>query len=246
MSDPRTAIIDERLKGIKNIIAVSSGKGGVGKSLVASVLALTLARKGYEVGFLDLDFTSPSSHIVLDIGGEQPKEEKGVVPPNVHGLRYMSVVYYSAGHASPLRGFEATDVLIELLAVTKWGKLDFLLLDMPPGLGDVTLDLLRFIKNVKFLVVTTPSKLAFETVRKLVDLLKEARVPVLGVVENMQVNDSTWIRQQVELKGVRYLGAVPYDSGLEENIGNIEGLLETEFSVALKEISEKIEDKLKV
>lgn len=246
MSDPRTAIINERLKGIKNIIAISSGKGGVGKSLVASILALTLARKGYEVGFLDLDFTSPSSHIVLDIGGEKPKEEKGVVPPDVHGLRFMSVIYYSAGHASPLRGFEATDVLIELLAVTKWGKLDFLVLDMPPGLGDVMLDLLRFIENIKFLVVTTPSKLAFETVRKLIDLLKEARVPILGVVENMHVNESTWIRQHVELKGVHYLGAVPYDSRLEENIGNIEGLLGTEFSFALKEISEKIEDKLTV
>jgi ATP-binding protein involved in chromosome partitioning len=246
LSDPRTAIIDKRLKSIKNIIAVSSGKGGVGKSLVASVLALTLARKGYKIGFLDLDFTSPSSHIVLDIGEKKPKEKKGIVPPNVHGLHYMSVVYYSAEHASPLRGFETTDVLIELLAVIKWGKLDFLVLDMPPGLGDVTLDLLRFVKNVKFLVVTTPSKLAFETVRKLVDLLKEAKVPVLGVVENMQVNDSSWIKQQVELKGIRYLGAVPYDSGLEENIGNIEGLLETKFSVALKEICGDIEDKLLV
>jgi ATP-binding protein involved in chromosome partitioning len=158
----------------------------------------------------------------------------------------MSVIYYSAEHASPLRGFEATDVLIELLAVTKWEKLDFLILDMPPGLGDVMLDLLRFIKNIKFLVVTTPSKLAFETVRKLIDLLKEARVQILGVVENMYVNKSMWIMQQVEFKGVHYLGAVPYDSRLEENIGNIEGLLETEFSIALKEISEKIEDKLTV
>ena len=246
MSDPRTAIINERLKGIKNIIAVSSGKGGVGKSLVASILALSLANKGYKVGFLDLDFTSPSSHIVLDIGREQPKEVKGVVPPKVHGICYMSVIYYSAGHAAPLRGFEATDVLIELLAVTKWGKLDLLVLDMPPGLGDVTLDLLRFIKNIKFLVVTTPSKLAFETVRKLIDLLKESRVQILGVVENMHLNESTWIRHQVELKGVHYFGAVPYDSRLEENIGNIEGLLETKFSIAMKEISEKIEDKLTV
>jgi ATP-binding protein involved in chromosome partitioning len=240
MVDPRTAIIDERLKGIRNIVAVSSGKGGVGKSLVASVLALTLARKGYKVGFFDLDFTSPSSHIVLDVGKTQPKEEKGIVPPKVHGLRYMTVVYYSAERASPLRGSEISNVLIELLATTRWGKLDFLILDMPPGIGDVTLDLLRFVKNAKFLVITTPSKLAFETVGKLLDLLKETKVPVLGVIENMQTKDLTWIRQQVEAKGVCYLGALPFDSELDENIGNIEGLLRTGFSKALKEIVENL------
>jgi len=239
--DPRTAVIDERLKGVRNIIAVSSGKGGVGKSLVASVLALTLARKGFKVGFFDLDFTGPSSHIVLDIGGQQPKEKKGIVPPRVHGLRYMSVVYYSAERVLPLRGSEASNVLIELLAVTKWGKLDFLILDMPPGISDTTLDLLRLVKNVKFLVVTTPSRLAFETVRKLLDVLKETRVPVLGVIENMQVHGSPWIQEQVKAKGISYLGALPFDSELEENIGNTEGLLKTKFSNALKEIVENPE-----
>jgi ATP-binding protein involved in chromosome partitioning len=243
MVDPRTAIINERLKGIRNIVAVSSGKGGVGKSLIASALALTLAQKGYKVGFFDLDFTSPSSHIVLDVGKIQPKEKKGIVPPDIHGLRYMSVVYYAAERASPLRGSETSNVLIELLATTKWGKLDFLILDMPPGIGDVTLDLLRFIKNAKFIVVTTPSKLAFETVGKLLDLLKEAEVPVLGVIENMQTKDLSWIRQQVKAKAVCYLGALPFDSELDENIGNIEGLLRTEFSKALKEIVENLTGK---
>jgi ATP-binding protein involved in chromosome partitioning len=244
MVDPRTEIINERLKGIRNIVAVSSGKGGVGKSLIASALALTLVRKGYKVGFFDLDFTSPSSHIVLDVGKKQPKEEKGIVPPDVHGLRYMSVVYYSTEHVLPLRGYETSNVLIELLAVTNWGKLDFLILDMPPGISDATLDLLRFIKNAKFLVVTTSSKLAFETVAKLIDLLEEAKVPVLGVIENMRMNDSTWTRQQVKVKGVHYLGAIPFDSELEENIGNIEGLLETRFNEALKEIVDNLEGKL--
>lgn len=244
MVDPRTAIINERLKGIRNIVAVSSGKGGVGKSLVASVLALTLARKGYKVGLFDLDFTSPSSHVVLNVGKMKPKEEKGIVPPKIHDLRYMSVVYYSADHASPLRGSETSDVLIELLAVTKWGKLDFLILDMPPGISDVTLDLLRFVKNAKFLVVSTSSKLAFETVGKLIDLLKEAKVPIVGVIENMQIKGSLWIQEQVKAKGVRYLGALPFDSELEENIGNIEGLLEIEFSRALKEIVEALDGKL--
>ncbi|MEM2889163.1 MAG: P-loop NTPase [Candidatus Bathyarchaeia archaeon] len=240
MIDPRTAIIDERLKNVRNVIAVSSGKGGVGKTLVASVLALLLARKGYKVGFFDLDFTSPSSHVVLNIGNEQPKEEKGLVPPQIHGLKYMSVVYYSAGKASSLRGSETSDTFIELLAVTKWRNLDFLILDMPPGIGDVTLDLLRFVKNAKFLVVTTSSRLAFETVGKLLDLLRETKNPVVGVIENMQMQDSTWIRSQVEAKGFRYLGALPFDSELEQNIGNIDGLLNTQFGKNLKKIIENL------
>jgi ATP-binding protein involved in chromosome partitioning len=244
MVDPRTAIINERLKDIRNIIAVSSGKGGVGKTVVASVLALILARKGYKVGFFDLDFTGPSSHIVLDIGKIQPKEEKSIVPPEVHGLYYMSVIFYSADYASPLRGSETSDVLIELLAVTKWGNLDYLILDMPPGISDVTLDLLRFVKNAKFLVITTPSKLAFETVGKLVNLLKDAKVSIIGVIENMRIKGSLWIQEQVEAKGVRFLGDLPFDFELEENIGNIERLLETKFSRALKEIVENLEGKL--
>jgi ATP-binding protein involved in chromosome partitioning len=244
MVDPRTAIINERLKDVRNIVAVSSGKGGVGKTVVASVLALTLAQKGYKVGFFDLDFTGPSSHIVLDVGKIQPKEEKGVIPPKIHGLCYMSVIYYSADRASPLRGSETSDVLVELLAVTKWGKLDFLILDMPPGISDITLDLLRFVKNAKFLVITTPSKLAFETVRKLVDLLKEAKVPVVGVIENMRIKGSSWIQEQVDSKGVHYLGALSFDPELEANIGNIEGLLKIEFSRTLKEIVENLEGKL--
>ncbi|MBS7614261.1 ATP-binding protein [Candidatus Bathyarchaeota archaeon] len=238
--DPRTAIIDERLKNVRNVIAVSSGKGGVGKTLVASVLALILARNGYKVGFFDLDFTSPSSHVVLNIGNEQPKEEKGIVPPQIHGLRFMSVVYYSAGRASSLRGSETSDAFIELLAVTKWGNLDYLILDMPPGIGDVTLDLLRFVQNVKFLIVTTPSRLAFETVGKLLDLLRETKNPVVGVIENMQTQESTWIRSQVEAKGFSYLGALPFDSELEQNIGNIDGLLNTQFGKNLKKIIENL------
>jgi len=86
VSDPRTGIIHERMKEIKKIIAVSSGKGGVGKSIVASTLALTLAKKGCKVGLFDLDFTSPSTHVILGVGGIQPKEERGIVPPEKLGM----------------------------------------------------------------------------------------------------------------------------------------------------------------
>ncbi len=239
MADPRTAIIEERLRKIQNIIAVSSGKGGVGKSLVASVLALTLARKGSKVGLFDLDFTSPSSHIILGIGDLQPKEERGVIPPEVHGIKYMSVVFYAGDRASPLRGSDVSNALIELLAVTLWDTLDFLIIDMPPGISDATLDLLRLIKNVKFLVVTTPSQLAFETVKKLISLLSELNVPVVGVIENMKMIDSPFIKERLEERGVEFWGEVPFDHKLEGNIGDVGRLLKTEFSRSLEEIVKK-------
>ncbi|MCW4019718.1 MAG: Mrp/NBP35 family ATP-binding protein [Candidatus Bathyarchaeota archaeon] len=239
MADPRTAIIDERLKQIRNIIAVSSGKGGVGKSLVASVLALTLARKGCKVGLFDLDFTSPSSHIILGLGDLQPEEKNGIIPPEIYGFRYMSIVYYSGERPSPLRGSAVSNALIELLAVTLWNGLDYLIIDMPPGIGDATLDLLRLVKNVEFLVVTTPSKIAFGTVRKLIDLLSGLAVPVIGVLENMTMTDSKFIQQRVEERGLRFWGEVPFDANLEETIGKVKALLKTKFSERLSELVEK-------
>lgn len=240
MVDPRTSIISVRLGNVGRIVAVSSGKGGVGKSLVASTLALALTKQGYEVGLFDLDFTSPSTHVILGIEGVQPKEDKGIVPPVVNGLRYMSIVYYSGDYASPLRGADVSNALIELLSITRWGKLDFLVIDMPPGIGDATLDLIRLIKNVEFLVVTTSSQLAFETVRKLVKLLKELKVPVAGVVENMKMGDSKNIQQQTRKLGLSFLGEIPYDTQIEEAIGNKNRLASTVFAKKVEEIASKI------
>ena len=237
MSDPRVSLISERLRNIHRIIAVSSGKGGVGKSLVASVLALALARRGVKVGLFDIDFTSPASHVILGISGAQPKEKKGIVPPVVHGLKYMSIIYYARDRASPLRGADFSNALIELLAVTVWGKLDFLVIDMPPGISDATLDILRLIRRAEFLVVTTPSRLAFETVRKFIDLLLESNVPVLGVIENMKMTNSNFIRREVEKRSVKFWGEIPFDKNLEESIGNAEKLLSTEFGKALKRMT---------
>jgi ATP-binding protein involved in chromosome partitioning len=241
MADPRIDIIEKRLKGVNNIIAVSSGKGGVGKSLIASTLALTLARRGYKVGLFDLDFTSPSTHVILGVEGLQPKEEKGIIPPQVHGLEYMSIVYYSSEYASPLRGADVSNALIELLAITRWNNLDFLIIDMPPGISDATLDIIRLVKRIRFLMVTTPSRLAFETVRKLIDLLSELGISIMGVVENMKMKESQFIQQQVEGRGITFLGETRFDAELEEAIGNVNKLLATQFGKKLGEIAKNLE-----
>lgn len=240
MLDPRETVIGKRLEKVKSIIAVSSGKGGVGKSLVASTLALILAKKNFKVGLFDLDFTSPSTHLILGVKDAKPKEEKGIIPADVHGLKYVSIVAYSKERALPLRGADVSNALIELFATTVWGDLDFLIMDMPPGISDVTLDLIRLVKGIKFLIVTTPSPLALETVKKLLGLLAELKVPVKGVIENMKVRESALISRNVSDAGFPFLGDLPFDSKVEESLGNVDALLKTDFAKKLAEIVSKI------
>jgi len=229
MTDPRLEIIGHRLENVRNITAVSSGKGGVGKSMVASALALSLKEKGHSVGLLDLDFTSPSTHVILGVEGLLPEEEYGIIPPLAHGLRYMSITYYSLDKPAPLRGADVSDAIIELLAITRWGELDHLIIDMPPGLGDATLDMIRLIEGIRFLVVTTPSRVAYETVRKLLTLLRRLKVPIIGVVENMVMKPSDYIKEQANEDGVTHLGQIDFDPELEDALGDVDRLSATTF-----------------
>ncbi len=240
MIDPRPGLISRRLEGVDEIIAVSSGKGGVGKSIVASTLALHLAETGHSVGLLDLDFTSPATHVILGIDGLFPEEEYGIIPPVAHGIKYMSITHFALDKPTPLRGADVSDAIIELLAVTLWGDLDSLVIDMPPGLGDATLDVIRFVEDIRFLVVTTPSKLAYETVRKQLVLLKRLRVPVIGVIENMIRKPSDYVRFSVENDGALYLGAIAYDEGPEESLGDEARLKETKFHAEASKLYSKI------
>jgi ATP-binding protein involved in chromosome partitioning len=232
--DPRTTVINERLSRTSRIIAVSSGKGGVGKSLVATTLALALAKKGCRVGLFDLDFTSPSTHLIMGVKDAHPKEDKGIVPPVVKGLAYMSLIQFSGDQATPLRGADVSNALIELLAVTQWGKLDFLVLDMPPGIGDAVLDLVRLVKRAEFLIVTTPSRLAFETVKKQVRLLQDLKAPIIGVVENMKMNQAKNIERETEKLGVKFLAGIPYDPRVEDAIGDVAKLGDTEIAKRIR------------
>ncbi|MBS7619753.1 P-loop NTPase [Candidatus Bathyarchaeota archaeon] len=236
MADPRLEILERRLANVRKIIAVSSGKGGVGKSVTSVVLALALRDRRFKVGLLDLDFTSPSTHVILGVRDLQPIEDYGIIPPVAGGLSYMSIVFYAFDNPAPLRGLDVSNSLIELMAITRWGELDYLIIDMPPGLGDATLDVIRLVKNISFLIVTTPSILAFETVKKLVNLLNSLKTPILGVVENMVMDDKGRIRGEVDKLGVRYLGEIAYDAGLEASMGSVEKLKGTRFYVSLERI----------
>jgi ATP-binding protein involved in chromosome partitioning len=227
--EPRTSVIEKRLKHINRIIAVASGKGGVGKSMIASTLALHLSQDGYRVGLLDLDLYGPSSHIILGVKNKFPAEENGIIPPTIHGILFMSIVYFTEEKPSPFRGIDISNIILELLAITQWGSLDYLIIDMPPGLGDETLDVIHYMKNSKFLVVTTPSKVAMGAVSKLLTVLLELKKPILGVIENMTMTDASFIKQKAQDLQVRYLGKIRFDHTLEEAIGNPDALKETQM-----------------
>jgi ATP-binding protein involved in chromosome partitioning len=239
--DPRTSVIEKRLSSIKHIISVASAKGGVGKSLVASTTALSLSKKGYKVGLLDLDMYGPSSHIILGVKKyDFPEEKKGIIPPNIGGIKFMSIVYYSEDKPAPFRGVDITNVIIELLSITQWDKLDFLIIDMPPGIGEETLDIIRFVKKNEFLVVTTSSKVSMIAVNKLLSILKELKIPIIGVIENMKMVDSSYIKDSISKMKIRYLGYISFDKSLEESIGNTNKLQKTVFMKDLEIVLSKI------
>ena len=241
MIDPREIAINARLEGVKRIIPVVSGKGGVGKSLVSTTLALALAEKGHRVGLLDLDFHGASDHVILGFEPKEfPEEDRGVVPPTVHGIKFMSIAYYTEDRPTPLRGKEISDALIELLTITRWDELDYLVIDMPPGLGDQLLDVLRFLKRGEFLVVATPSKLSLNVVEKLIQLLLEEKHKVLGLVENMKLDDEEDVKKLAERYGVPYLTGIPFYPDLDAKIGNVEELMKTEFAEKIRELAEKL------
>jgi ATP-binding protein involved in chromosome partitioning len=230
-------VINERLTRIGRIIAVSSGKGGVGKSMVSSALALSLAKEGCKVGLFDLDFTGPSTHIILGVPKSvQPIEEKGLVPSSVEGLAYMSLVYFVGDNPAPLRGVDVSNALIELLSVTQWGSLDFLVIDMPPGIGDAVLDLVRLVERLEFLIITTSSLLAFEVVKKQVALLCELKMPIIGIIENMKMDKNDIVEAETKKLGIKYLGAIPFDPQVESAIGDPTKLIDTAIGKAMRQI----------
>ncbi|MBU2573617.1 MAG: P-loop NTPase [Elusimicrobia bacterium] len=247
--DPRPSVISARLSGIGGIIAVTGWKGGIGKSVTASTLALLLADRGFKTGLLDLDFAGASAHVALGADGVFPKEEKGLEPPEVAGVRLMSVSFFSGKKAVPLRGANVSDAIIELLAITQWGKLDFLIIDMPPGINDAALDLIRLIPRAKVLAVTTPSVMAHSVLERSLALYKRLKVPALGVIENMTPPPG----QAAKAPGAagpafggrpgggagRLIGSIRFDPGLEEALGRPDKLLKTAFARDLGKIMER-------
>lgn len=180
----------ERVKGIKNIIAVASGKGGVGKSTTAVNLALALADEGAAVGLLDADIYGPSVPLLLGLDGRpESKDNKTMEPLVGHGIKCNSIGFLvDADTPAIWRGPMVTQALEQLLRQTNWGELDYLIIDMPPGTGDIALTLAQKVPVSGALIVSTPQDIALLDARKGVRMFEKVTVPVLGIIENMSVH----------------------------------------------------------
>ncbi|MCS7202720.1 MAG: Mrp/NBP35 family ATP-binding protein [Dictyoglomus sp.] len=234
--DPRVYAIEGRIKDIKRIWAVSSGKGGVGKSTLSTFISLLLNKRGYKAGLLDLDFYGPSSHLILGANNIKPIEDYGLRPADIEGIKFMSIIYFTENRPLAMRGKDISNVLIELLTITRWNNLDFLIIDMPPGMGEILLDIIRYISNLEFLVISNSSTISMETVEKLIKFLNSQNIPILGVIENMKFVPSEYIKNKCYELNIKYLGEISFCPEIENYYGNIEKLLDLRISKELNNI----------
>ena len=213
------------LPQVKNIIAVASGKGGVGKSTTAANLALALAAEGARVGVLDADIYGPSQPMMLGIAGRpESRDGKNMEPMENHGVQVMSIGFLvEPDQAMVWRGPMATQALEQLLRQTNWHDLDYLIVDMPPGTGDIQLTLSQRVPITGAVIVTTPQDIALLDARKAIKMFEKVGVPILGIVENMAVHvcsncghvehifGADGGKNMAAEYGMDYLGALPLD-----------------------------------
>ncbi len=256
------------LRGVKNIIAIASGKGGVGKSTTAANLALALAAEGAKVGVLDADIYGPSQPQMLGVADEQPLSEDGktMEPVPAHGLEVMSIGFM-IDIETPMvwRGPMATQALKQLLTETNWHDLDYLVVDMPPGTGDIQLTLSQSVPLTGAVIVTTPQDIALLDARKGLKMFEKVGVPILGVVENMSLHVCSNCGHEEPIFGtgggqklckdydIPFLGALPLtmdireqaDSGYPTVIAAPESRTATLYKTIARTVAARVSEKNK-
>lgn len=212
------------IPGVQNIIAVGSGKGGVGKTTVAVNLAISLAKLGYKVGLLDADVYGPNVPLMMGVRAAPNAIGQRIQPLEAYGVRLMSMGFLNPGD-KPLiwRGPMLNSVMQQFLRSVDWGELDYLVIDLPPGTGDVQLTLIQTTPLSGAVIVTTPSDVSLEDARKAVHMFEQVREDVLGIVENMSFLDCPHCgkridvfsqgggRRTAEAMNVPFLGEIPLD-----------------------------------
>ncbi|HKQ52341.1 MAG TPA: Mrp/NBP35 family ATP-binding protein [Pyrinomonadaceae bacterium] len=246
------------MPGVRNIVAVSSGKGGVGKSTVAVNLAVSLALDGARVGLMDMDVYGPNVPLMLGASQARPEVEDGrLLPIEAYGVRLMSMAVLQPGDKPMIvRGPILHGLVKQFLTDVKWGELDYLIVDMPPGTGDVQLSLAQLVPVQGAVLVTTPQEVAVADVRRALRMFETVAVPVLGVVENMSyfVAPDSGVRYNIfgegggqklaAQYGVPFLGAVPL--GLDVREGGDRGVPvvvsqpESPQAAAFRQVAEEV------
>ncbi|MFN4148060.1 MAG: iron-sulfur cluster carrier protein ApbC [Rhodocyclaceae bacterium] len=221
------------IPGVKNIIAVASGKGGVGKSTTAVNLALALAAEGANVGLLDADIYGPSQPQMLGIPDSQPESTDGrkLEPMTAHGIQAMSIGFLIDPETPMVwRGPMVTQALNQLLGDTNWKDLDYLVVDLPPGTGDIQLTLAQQVPVTGAVIVTTPQDIALLDARKGLKMFEKVGIPILGIVENMSIHICSKCGHEEHIFGegggkkmcedyeVEFLGALPLDRNIREQV----------------------------
>ncbi|MGA0588180.1 iron-sulfur cluster carrier protein ApbC [Dyella sp. KRB-257] len=243
------------LANVKNIIVVASGKGGVGKSTVSVNLALALAAEGAKVGILDADIYGPSQPRMLGISGRpQSPDGKSIVPMQAHGLQAMSIGFL-VDEETPMiwRGPMVTQAMMQLLNDSRWESLDYLVVDLPPGTGDIQLTLAQKVPVAGAVIVTTPQDIALLDARKALKMFEKVEVPVLGVVENMATHVCSACgheehifgegggQRMADQYGVACLGSLPLDIRIREQAdgGNptVVAMPESDLAARYREIA---------
>ncbi|MBI3223112.1 MAG: iron-sulfur cluster carrier protein ApbC [Nitrosomonadales bacterium] len=251
------------VEGVKNIIAVASGKGGVGKSTTAVNLALALAAEGARVGVLDADIYGPSQPTMLGISGQPvSKDGKSMEPMTNHGLQSMSIGYMIAGDDAPMiwRGPMVTQALDQLLRQTRWDNLDYLVVDLPPGTGDIQLTLAQKVPVTGAVIVTTPQDIALLDARKGLKMFEKVGIKILGIVENMSTHICSKCGHEEHIFGAgggekmcadyqtEFLGSLPLDIRIREQAdsGNPTVVADPEGNIAkvYKQIARRIAVKI--
>ena len=250
------------LPGVKNIVAVASGKGGVGKSTTAANLALALAAEGARVGLLDADIYGPSQPMMMGISGRPESLDGKTMEPLVnHGVQVMSIGFLvDPDQAMIWRGPMATQALEQLLRQTNWKDLDYLIVDMPPGTGDIQLTLSQRVPITGAVIVTTPQDIALLDAKKGIQMFEKVGVPILGIVENMAVHVCSNCghaehifgegggRRMSQDYGMDYLGALPLamqirlqaDSGQPTVVAEPEGEVAQIYKKVARDVAAKI------
>jgi len=181
------------MKGVKNIIVIASGKGGVGKSTVAANLAIALARNGYSIALVDADIYGPSIPKMFGIEGERPDvsangDKEMIFPIEKFGVKIISIGFFVAPNQSLIwRGLMASNAIVQLFENTQWGEIDYMIIDFPPGTGDIQLTTVQKLNLTGAIIVTTPQEIALNDARKATSMFvnPDVNIPILGVVENM-------------------------------------------------------------
>lgn len=237
-SDEHTAETRKVLPGVKHIVAVASGKGGVGKSTITTNLAVGLAQKGFKVGLIDADIYGPSAPTMFDVVNERPqiKEVDGkqyITPIEQYGVKLLSIGFFAdTSQAIVWRGPMASKALNQLFTDAHWGELDYMIVDLPPGTGDIHLSLVALVPLTGVVMVSTPQEVALADARKGVAMfrLDSVNVPVLGMIENMSYftppphpEEKYYLfgrdgaKQLADDQGVPFLGELPLDQSLRES-----------------------------